>query len=68
MDDQRLAGLIMWVPGDMVHLAAAAALFCTMLAQNEHTVTAEDVARQTSRPLVYQPRAASDPATTRRRR
>jgi cytochrome c oxidase assembly factor CtaG len=48
MDDQRLAGLIMWVPGDMLHLAAAAALFCAMLAQNKRTVTAEGVARQTT--------------------
>jgi hypothetical protein len=30
----------MWLPGDMVHLAAAAALFVAMLAQNESTVTA----------------------------
>jgi cytochrome c oxidase assembly factor CtaG len=41
VDDQRLAGLIMWIPGGMVHGIAALALFYKWLKSSEggHAVT-----------------------------
>jgi hypothetical protein len=42
LDDQRLGGLLMWLPGDMMYVAAAAFLFFAMLAQDERTGLTED--------------------------
>jgi cytochrome c oxidase assembly factor CtaG len=44
LDDQRLGGLLMWLPGDMMYVVAAALLFFAMLAHDERAVAAEDVA------------------------
>jgi cytochrome c oxidase assembly factor CtaG len=44
LDDQRLGGLLMWLPGDMMYVVAAALLFFAMLAHDERVVAAEDVA------------------------
>jgi hypothetical protein len=35
--DQQLAGLIMWVPADLIYLSAAGTLFMRWLVSLEHT-------------------------------
>ncbi|HZS88087.1 MAG TPA: cytochrome c oxidase assembly protein [Chloroflexota bacterium] len=37
LDDQRFGGLIMWLPGDMMYVAASSLLFFAMLAADERT-------------------------------
>jgi hypothetical protein len=44
LDDQRLGGLLIWLPGGMMYVVAAALLFFAMLAHDERTFAAEDVA------------------------
>lgn len=38
LDDQRLAGLVMWLPGDMMYVGAATFLFFAMMARDERAV------------------------------
>jgi putative membrane protein len=35
MDDQQIAGLVMWVPGSLAYLAAAAWVFVTWIRASE---------------------------------
>lgn len=42
LHDQQLGGIIMWLPGDMMYIAAAALLFFAMLARDERAGPAED--------------------------
>jgi cytochrome c oxidase assembly factor CtaG len=51
MDDQRLGGLIMWLPGDMMYVTAAALLFFAMLARDERDQAMEERAEQVTSPV-----------------
>lgn len=46
MDDQSMGGLIMWLPGGMMHVAAASLLFFAMLARDERTPNPDDAAEE----------------------
>lgn len=45
LDDQRLAGLIMWIPASAVYVTAAAMLFLEWMRTDERTVRVADGAR-----------------------
>jgi putative membrane protein len=46
MDDQRLGGLLMWLPGDMMYVTATALLFFAMLSRDERDQAMEERAEQ----------------------
>lgn len=51
MDDQRLAGIIMWLPGDMMYVTASALLFFAMLAREERLTAQNDLADALDKPV-----------------
>lgn len=45
LDDQQLAGLIMWIPGGFVYAAAVLALLASLLSEEERTAARRDAAQ-----------------------
>ena len=48
LEDQQWAGLIMWIPGGMLYLAAAVVLFLAWIGSGPRTVASERIARRPS--------------------
>lgn len=53
LEDQQLAGVIMWAPAGLLHVAAAAALFAAWLRVAERRVRAREAIFDASRPGVH---------------
>jgi cytochrome c oxidase assembly factor CtaG len=49
MDDQQLAGLVMWIPATFAYLVAALFLFTSWLRASEEHVHEQELARDTLR-------------------
>lgn len=72
LEDQQLAGLIMWIPGGIAYLAAAVWLVARWMEESERRVARREAMRLTLRPLALLlaallTTACADSAETRRR-